>query len=112
MFSDLWEVLFMPTYEYKCKNCGCTFEKFQSITDGPLTQCKNCGGNVHRLISKNVSFILKGSGFYSTDNPKTSRKTEKKETSTQPKKEKINKDIPKKIETKSKEKKSLQSSIK
>jgi len=92
----------MPTYEYKCKNCGCTFEKFQSINDSPITRCKICNGNVYRLISKNVSFILKGSGFYSTDNPKTKRKTEKKKVSTHPKKE----------ESKSKEKKSLQTSIK
>jgi len=92
----------MPTYEYKCKNCGCTFEKFQSINDSPITRCKICNGNVYRLISKNVSFILKGSGFYSTDNPKTKRKTEKKKVSTDPKKE----------ESKSKEKKSLQTSIK
>ena len=92
----------MPTYEYKCKNCGCTFEKFQSINDSPITRCKICNGNVYRLISKNVSFVLKGSGFYSTDNPKARRKTEKKKVSTHPKK----------AESKSKEKKSLQTSIK
>lgn len=27
----------MPTYEYKCKSCGMKFEKFQSMTDAPLT---------------------------------------------------------------------------
>lgn len=102
----------MPTYEYKCKNCGCTFEKFQSINDSPITRCKICNGNVYRLISKNVSFILKGSGFYSTDNPKTKRKTENKKVSTHPKKETTKKDLPKKEESKSKEKKSLQTSIK
>ncbi len=117
MFSDLREVLFMPTYEYKCKDCGCTFEKFQSIVDNPVTQCKDCGGSVHRLISKNVSFILKGSGFYSTDNPKTGRKTEKKKTLAQTKEDTSKKDLPKKndtkkIETKDKEKKSLPASVK
>lgn len=102
----------MPTYEYKCKKCGCTFEKFQSITDRPVAKCKNCNGNVYRLISKNISFILKGSGFYSTDNPKTRWKTEKKKVSTYPKKESTKKDIPKETESKSKEKKSLQTSVK
>jgi len=102
----------MPTYEYKCKKCGCTFEKFQSITDRPVTKCKNCNGNVYRLISKNVSFILKGSGFYSTDNPKTKWKTEKKKVSAHSKKETTKKDLPKKTESKSKEKKILETSVK
>jgi len=57
----------MPTYEYKCKKCGNTFEKFQSITENPIKNCKKCGGEVYRLISKNGNFILKGSGFYCTD---------------------------------------------
>jgi putative FmdB family regulatory protein len=60
----------MPTYEYKCKKCGYTFEKFQSITAKPLQHCPKCNGEVFRLISKNGSFILKGSGYYSTDNRK------------------------------------------
>lgn len=61
----------MPTYEYQCKKCGCTFEKFQSITAKPLQHCPKCNGEVFRLISKNGSFILKGSGYYSTDNRKS-----------------------------------------
>jgi putative FmdB family regulatory protein len=61
----------MPTYEYKCKKCGYTFEKFQSITAKPLQHCPKCNGEVFRLISKNGSFILKGSGYYSTDNRKS-----------------------------------------
>ncbi|MDD4765804.1 MAG: hypothetical protein PHS39_08070, partial [Atribacterota bacterium] len=31
-------------------------------------KCPKCNGEVFRLISKNGSFILKGSGYYSTDN--------------------------------------------
>ena len=58
----------MPTYEYQCKKCGYTFEKFQSIMAKPLQHCPKCNGEVFRLISKNGSFILKGSGYYSTDN--------------------------------------------
>ncbi|MFW6148735.1 MAG: FmdB family zinc ribbon protein [Atribacterota bacterium] len=58
----------MPTYEYQCKKCGYTFEKFQSITAKPLQHCPKCNGEAFRLISKNGSFILKGSGYYSTDN--------------------------------------------
>ncbi len=70
----------MPTYEYKCKNCGNTFEKFQSITEPPVKICKNCKGEVYRLISKNGNFILKGSGFYSTDYRTNKLPSEKKDS--------------------------------
>ncbi|MEN6350768.1 MAG: zinc ribbon domain-containing protein [Syntrophomonas sp.] len=56
----------MPTYDYKCENCG-HFEKVQKISAPPLTECPACGGKVERLISKNVSIVFKGPGFYSTD---------------------------------------------
>jgi putative FmdB family regulatory protein len=57
----------MPTYDYRCKNCG-RFEKVQKITEPALKVCPECGEAVHRLISKNVGIVLKGSGFYQTDN--------------------------------------------
>ncbi len=57
----------MPTYEYECTECGYHFEKFQSMKEDPISFCPKCGGKVIRLISKNVNFILKGSGFYKTD---------------------------------------------
>lgn len=71
----------MPTYEYQCKKCGCNFEKFQSITAKPLKHCPECNGEVFRLISKNVNFILKGSGYYSTDNRKSHISKESKSIS-------------------------------
>ena len=79
----------MPTYEYKCKKCGNTFEKFQSITQNPITNCKTCNGEVYRLISKNRNFILKGNGFYSTDNRNNSNngRIEKKRLSNSKKEE-------------------------
>lgn len=57
----------MPIYDYRCENCGC-FEKVQRISEEPLGICPACGGKVKRLISKNVGIVLKGSGFYKTDN--------------------------------------------
>ena len=30
----------MPIYEYKCPDCGETFEALQSINDEPLDECK------------------------------------------------------------------------
>jgi len=37
----------MPTYEYKCQDCGHTFEKFQSMKDKPIAKCPECNGKVH-----------------------------------------------------------------
>ena len=64
----------MPTYEYKCDECGLRFERWQHITDPPLATCPECGGTVHRLLQP-VGIIFKGSGFYSTDNRRTSSST-------------------------------------
>lgn len=57
----------MPTYSYKCEKCGCSFERFQGITEEPLKKCDKCGGKVHRLIGGGAGLIFKGSGFYCTD---------------------------------------------
>src|SRR5580765_3415175 len=65
----------MPTYEYLCDKCGHEFEKFQSMTDKPLTTCPKdlCGrktwgkGKVRKLISSGAGLLFKGSGFYITD---------------------------------------------
>jgi len=57
----------MPTYEYECKDCGHRFEKFQNMSDKPLTDCPECGGAVKRLIGAGGGIIFKGSGFYATD---------------------------------------------
>ena len=57
----------MPTYEYECKDCGHSFELFQSMTEKRLEECPQCGGILRRLIGKGTGIIFKGSGFYATD---------------------------------------------
>lgn len=52
----------MPTYEYECEKCGVRFERQQSMTDAPVTECPKCRGNVRRLITGGAGFIFKGSG--------------------------------------------------
>ena len=69
----------MPTYDYKCKDCGATFELFQKMTDEPIKECIKCGGEVKRLIGAGLTPIFKGSGFYETDY-KTKKKPENKGT--------------------------------
>jgi putative FmdB family regulatory protein len=54
----------MPTYEYRCNQCGHELEEFQKITDAPLKTCPKCGADqLERLISGG-NFVLKGSGWY------------------------------------------------
>ena len=57
----------MPTYEYKCLDCGIQFDRFQSITEDPLQECPECSGRTKRLIGAGAGLIFKGSGFYITD---------------------------------------------
>ena len=68
----------MPTYEYKCEECGHLFEKFQKMTDEPVRKCPECGGKVKRLISSGAGLIFKGSGFYQTDYKNTCPKKDTK----------------------------------
>ncbi len=62
----------MPTYEYECTKCGHTFEAFQSMSAKPLSRCPKCGSRVRRLIGGGLAIIFKGSGFYTTDNKRSS----------------------------------------
>ncbi len=58
----------MPTYDYKCAECGYTFELFQPISARPIRRCPECGKpKVKRLIGAGSTIIFKGSGFYQTD---------------------------------------------
>ena len=63
----------MPIYEYECMNCGKQCEVFQKFNDEPLSSCPDCGGHMHKLISR-TSFILKGTGWYVTDYASPDRK--------------------------------------
>lgn len=75
----------MPTYEYACSSCRRRFDVVQSFTDEALTVCEECGGALKRVYHP-VGVVLKGSGFYATDNrskgalaPKGEAATEKAE---------------------------------
>jgi putative FmdB family regulatory protein len=56
----------MPIYEYRCDECSHQFDVFQKITDDPVSECPECGGPVHKLVSQ-TSFVLKGGGWYATE---------------------------------------------
>jgi putative FmdB family regulatory protein len=57
----------MPTYVYRCGKCGEQLEAFQSFSDKPLTKHAQCGGKLTKVLSA-AGIVLKGSGFYKTDN--------------------------------------------
>ncbi len=57
----------MPTYEYRCPECGNEFEKFQKMSDEPVAECPECGAASERRLSGGAGLLFKGSGFYITD---------------------------------------------
>jgi putative FmdB family regulatory protein len=62
----------MPTYEYRCRACGHGFDIVQSFKDESLTICPACGGELRKVYgAPMISF--KGSGFYATDNRKSTK---------------------------------------
>jgi putative FmdB family regulatory protein len=63
----------VPIYEYRCPQ-GHVFELFQRMDDSPPEVCVDCGeGPVQRVLYP-VAVHFKGSGFYSTDYGRGSRK--------------------------------------
>lgn len=56
----------MPTYSYRCTECGTERDVRQSFSDDPLTVCPDCGGALRKLFSS-VGVVFKGSGFYHND---------------------------------------------
>jgi putative FmdB family regulatory protein len=56
----------VPTYEYRCHDCGHQFERAQRMSDEPLTDCEVCGGHVQRVLFA-PAIHFKGTGFYNTD---------------------------------------------
>ncbi|WP_081683702.1 FmdB family zinc ribbon protein [Granulicoccus phenolivorans] len=57
----------MPTYQYRCKNCGKELEVVQSFSDDALTLCPNCHQEALQKVFSAVGVVFKGSGFYRTD---------------------------------------------
>jgi putative FmdB family regulatory protein len=58
----------MPTYRYRCAKCGDELEIWQSFDEKPKTRhAGGCGGKLSKVLSP-AGIVLKGSGFYKTDN--------------------------------------------
>ena len=56
----------VPTYDYRCAECGEMFEIWQSFSEDALTDCPTCEGTLSKVYSK-VGIAFKGDGFYKND---------------------------------------------
>ncbi len=65
----------MPTYQYRCTECGRTTEAVQAFTDPSLTECPHCGGLLRKVYGA-VGVVFKGSGFYRNDSRGTQTSSE------------------------------------
>jgi putative FmdB family regulatory protein len=63
----------VPIYEYRCDACGDSFEILQRMSDDALATCEKCGGTLRKVLHP-VAIHFKGSGFYTTDYGKGSRR--------------------------------------
>jgi putative FmdB family regulatory protein len=59
----------VPTYQYRCTQCGRELEVVQKFTDSALTECESCQGALRKVYNA-VGVVFKGSGFYRTDSRK------------------------------------------
>jgi putative FmdB family regulatory protein len=66
----------MPTYSYRCTECGHAFDIQQAFTDDSLTVCPSCGGNLRKLFSA-VGVTFNGSGFYRNDSRAAAKSSSK-----------------------------------
>jgi putative FmdB family regulatory protein len=64
----------VPTYDYKCRSCGTTYEVIHSMLEEGPTSCERCGGELRRILYP-TGIIFKGSGFYRTDSRAASSST-------------------------------------
>lgn len=56
----------MPLYEYRCTQCGHRFEKIQSFSSEPESECPKCHGKLDRPLNA-PAFQFKGAGWYVND---------------------------------------------
>ena len=64
----------MPTYQYRCSDCGSELEAVQKFTDAALTECPTCDGSLRKVFNA-VGVVFKGSGFYRTDSRADQKKS-------------------------------------
>ena len=56
----------MPRYDYRCTACDTVFEIEHGMREHPDVTCPECGAPATRVFDPS-GIVLKGSGFYNTD---------------------------------------------
>ena len=56
----------VPTYAYRCADCGHAFDIYQQFSDAALTECPECRGALRKVFGS-LGVTFNGSGFYRTD---------------------------------------------
>ena len=56
----------LPLYPYRCTQCGHKFEKIQSFSSEPETECPKCKGLLERTLTA-PGLQFKGAGWYVND---------------------------------------------
>lgn len=57
----------MPTYDFKCSECGVTAEVFQKMSAPSTITCPKCNKPSFEKQMSAPNFHLKGGGYYKTD---------------------------------------------
>jgi putative FmdB family regulatory protein len=73
----------VPTYGYRCQECGEEFDVWQRMSDEAKAACPACGAAGKRLFFP-AGIVFKGSGFYKTDSRKSSDGAAKPSTPSTP----------------------------
>ncbi len=71
----------MPTYAYRCADCGHAFDIYQQFSDEALSVCPECEGKLRKVFGS-LGVTFSGSGFYRTDSRADSTKPAANPTST------------------------------
>jgi putative FmdB family regulatory protein len=69
------EVRNLPIYEYRCKECGHSFDLIQTMDAEKVADCEKCGAPAKRVFSPRIAIKYEGWGFNATDKllPESSR---------------------------------------
>ena len=62
----------MPTYAYRCADCGHAFDTYQQFSEAALTECPESGGTLRKVFGS-LGVTFSGSGFYRTDSRSESK---------------------------------------
>lgn len=57
----------MPTYDYKCEECGDHFERWRSFNEADKQVLCPKGHSKTKKVLSTPSVVFKGPGFYVTD---------------------------------------------